>query len=493
MRRIPVLLVLIAAALLLGAGTVLRSAEYDEQYTLFLTGAVARPQWPTTSITAADVVRLQVPQADLARIAHDLRVTDVHPPLYFWLVAIWRKAFGASLVVARLGSVACALGALLAVGAIARQFGVAASLAMLLTLACYGFVYAGSIARGFALAQVLTLSGVAVALTDKPRGRAALAGALLGAASFANYLAIFIAAAVAGWFALRREGRRLLLASLGMVPFIAADLAFFLVQRQSRDGQFPPFDVASAVPRLGKYLVAAVFGGLPLYADGGARAGVSIGVVTLMGMLLGLIAWRWRRIGAPEPRCLLAAAAAATPIGLLLLALVFDSTPIELRYLVFSLPFLALLLAGALGSLPWHMRVTAGALILAVQAVAIAGWLLRPETMQPARATAIEATALVGDGIVLLPSGNDGVGIVGAFANDAPPELRMLLIARDESSPSIRRRAAPFPRVVLAPLMQDDSSRAAAQTMGKVFADPCWREAGRRSATVALERICAAY
>ena len=52
----------------------------------------------------------------------------------------------------------------------------------------------------------------------------------------------------------------------------------------------------------------------------------------------------------------------------------------------------------------------------------------RPETMQPARATAIAAASLVGDGVVLLPHGNDGVGIVGAFAVEAPPALRLLVV-----------------------------------------------------------------
>ena len=42
---------------------------------------------------------------------------------------------------------------------------------------------------------------------------------------------------------------------------------------------------------------------------------------------------------------LMLAAAVAPPIGLLLLGAVFNNTPIELRYLSFGLPFVALLLA----------------------------------------------------------------------------------------------------------------------------------------------------
>ena len=45
-RENPILSVLLVAALLLTAVAWLRGAEYDEQYTLFLTGGVARPIWP---------------------------------------------------------------------------------------------------------------------------------------------------------------------------------------------------------------------------------------------------------------------------------------------------------------------------------------------------------------------------------------------------------------------------------------------------------------
>ena len=51
--------------------------------------------------------------------------------------------------------------------------------------------------------------------------------------------------------------------------------------------------------------------------------------------------------------------------------------PLELRYLSFSTPFVALLLAGALQGMP---RVVP-AIVIAVQTLAIVGLLIRPETM----------------------------------------------------------------------------------------------------------------
>ena len=114
----------------------------------------------------------------------------------------------------------------------------------------------------------------------------------------------------------------------------------------------------------------------------------------------------------------------------------------------------------------------------------------RAETMQPARATAIAAASLVGDGIVLLPRGNDGVGIVGAFAVEAPPALRLLVIGRDASPAQIRARASGYPRATLALLGQDEASRATLSVMRQAFADPCWRAAGEGFNVLAFDRIC---
>ena len=154
-----ILSALLAAALLLTAVAWLRGAEYDEQYTLFLTGVVARPAWPAGVITAGEVRDLQAAHAGLGAIARDLRSTDVHPPLYFWAVAEWRRLVGDSLFAARMASVLFSVVTLSLVAAIARSGGIPVVPAVLLTVGCYGFAYTGAIARGFALAQMLSVAG----------------------------------------------------------------------------------------------------------------------------------------------------------------------------------------------------------------------------------------------------------------------------------------------------------------------------------------------
>jgi len=64
---------------------------------------------------------------------------------------------------------------------------------MLLTIGCYGFAYTSAIARSFALAQLLNVAGVALLIGEKDNPRRGLiAGALLGAATFTNYLAAWV-------------------------------------------------------------------------------------------------------------------------------------------------------------------------------------------------------------------------------------------------------------------------------------------------------------
>jgi hypothetical protein len=467
---------LVPCAVILCLAAWLRGAEYDEQYTLFLTSGVPRPDWPDTVFDTGLARALQTGHAGLAEIARDLRAGDVHPPLYFWLIGLWRAILGDGLFIARLFSVAAGLGALALTGVIARAAGIPAVRAMLLTLGCYGFTYTCAIARGFALAQLLLLGGIACLLLGRRTRDFAVAGALFGAATLTNYLAVFVAGA--GLIAVVMAGpkHRAIAAILGFLAFIPADLWWFLAQRGSRDGQFPPFTLGPSLVRLAGRAAAAVLGGLPLYVDGIASMVLTAALGLLMAASGACIVWRWQ-----PTRVTFALAAAATPFGLLLLGAIFNNTPIELRYLAFSTPFVALLLAGALG--PRLMSV-----LLAVQAASIAGLILAPQTMQPAHAAAQAAAALVRDGVVLLPRGNDGVGIVGAFAIEAPPALSLLLIRGNETPDGIRLRLTAYRRVVLALVEQDDSSRAASEAMRRALTGPDWREVARRSNVAVYER-----
>ena len=471
--------VLLLAAAVLTAAAWNRGAEYDEQYTLFLTAGTPRPVWPAGAFPAGLVMQTQSGHAGFAAIARDLRHTDVHPPLYFWSVAAWREVVGDGLFGIRLLSVGFSLGALAMVGAIAARCGIPPALAILLTLGCYGFAYTGGIARGFALVEFLTLAGIVCVFAK----RNALTGAVLGAAVLTNYLAVFVAAVGICQCSctLRRFPARAI-RGFAVLPFLAIAGWFFIAQRNSRTGQFPPFQLLPALGRLARYGAANLTGGLPLYVSEAARPFLAGALALGLAALAVLVARNWGRIGTPQARWLILGCVAAPPLGLLCLGIVFDNTPIELRYLSFSAPFIALLVAGAVQG---RRLILAG--IFLVQMASIAGLILRPETMQPAKATAAAVTQ-TGDGVVMIPRGNDGVGIVGAFANHVSPTLPLLVIGPDESPEGIRTRTARFHRVVLALVAVDGASQTAVGAMREAFRPPDWRAAAFGFNVVAYER-----
>lgn len=492
---------LLFAGLALGIAAWSRGPEYDEGYTRFLSAGTPRPAWPEGTFTAGDARSFYAGHSSAASLARDLRQTDVHPPLYFWSVAAWRGLFGTDLLTTRLFSVLCALASLALVARIARLTAIPPLSAMALTLGCYGFAYTSVIARGFALAQTLTLAGVTLVILAARAGRppraaaaAALgAGIACGLATFTNYLAAFAGAAALLWLLLRRwrHPSVWIAAAGGYAAVLPAVLWFFLAQRDSRTGQFPPFELMPSIARLAQYAAGALFGGLPLYVPTGpARLAVGTGLALLLAALPAAVAWHWRAVATPGTRWLLAMAAVASPLGLLALGLVFDNTPIELRYLSFSIPFVALLLAGALGSLSDRWRVAALGLVAAVQGAAIIGLMAAGPTMQPQGQAARDAAALAEGGVALVPYGNDGVGVLGAFVAAAPDTQRILAVRPDASPENLHRALTGTTRVVVVALELDRDSRAAVSAMRAAFETrTCWRRLGDRGAASVYGRV----
>lgn len=482
---------LIAAAVLVTAAAH-RSFEYDEAYTFFLTAGVPRPAWPTGPFLAGEMRRLFQARANLPEVAAALRATDVHPPLYFWAIDLWRETFAGGLLIARLFSVICALAALLAVARLARQARVPPVTAVLLTLGCYGFTYTGTVARGFALAQALCLWGTVAACfarsTTSPT-YAALAGVLLGAATATNYLTVFVAAAVLLWLLLawsRQEGKHcavcFTLALAGFAIFLPLDLWFFLAQHASRTGQFSPFAWIPGILRLARCYAGALLGAIPRYLPG---PWVLQGVLTMfMAALVTIVALRWKSAGLPDTRRLFAFAAVSPAAGLLLLGLIFDNTPIEVRYLAFGTPFCALLIAGA-ATRPFLVALGT------VQAFSIAGLLFHPANMQPARATASAAAAFASpDALVLLPYGNDGVGVVGPFLGEVPADLRILVVRSRTTPQDLLAVTTAAHRIIIALLAPDAASRATLPVTRAAFAQPCWRPVRSPANILVVERGC---
>jgi len=465
-------LFLCAAAALLLAIAWFRAPEYDEAYSIFLTAGHARPVWPQGVFAPGAVRWVYADGAGFAQVAEDLRAGDVHPPLYFWALDAWRQVAGPSWFAARALSVLFTLGTLVLLARLAAVLDVPVLPALGMTLLSYGFAYTGVVARGFALAQLCDVAGVL--LLARARGwRGALPGGVaLGAASFSNYLAIFAAAAALLW--LCRARWRLLPAALaGFVPFLPLDAWFFLAQRGSRAGQFVTFDASHALALLAKDSGAAIFGGLPLYA-GAFALPVAVGLGALFAAGLVCVV---RRRHASAMLCALLAL--ATPAGLLALGLIFHNTPIEIRYLAFAIPWVALLFAAAL---PRPLLTV----MLAVQGCAIAGLAFAVATMQPQGLAARAAAAYPG-ALVVVPFGNDGVGVPGPFIAAAPDGMRILLL-----NPGQALNVRAERQVILATIDADASSRtASAQMLSALQQDRCFMETARTPLIAVFDRSCA--
>jgi hypothetical protein len=469
---------LVFALLVLTSAARLRLPEYDEAYSIFLTAGDARPAWPSGVFHAGDVRNFYTGSPSPLKIAHDLRAGDVHPPLYFWSLEYWRRVTGPSWFAARMLSVVFAIAALTALAWLATLAEIPVPSTLLIALLSYGFAYTGIVARGFALAQFLNILGMALTYkaTTSRKWTFALAGGLaFGAAGCTNYLAIFVGAATIFWLLVRRTDKQLAVpVAIGLASWLPPIGYFYAAQHNSRIGQFVAFAPAHAIFLLAKDSAAAWFGGLPVYA-GQAGDAVTAALIILIIISGVCIVKNWKPNLLP-----FALAAVATPAGLLALGFIFNNTPIEIRYLAFGLPFLALLLAQALPSRLLYV-------VLCVEACGIVGLVAAPATMQPQGLAARQLHALsTASSLVLLPFGNDGVGIPGPFIAAAPGNIRLEILG-PEQTPDLTSEH----RVTLITITVDAASKQqVSNTLAKLISDPCWTRETSKLFVEVFARTC---
>ena len=265
-------------------------------------------------------------------------------------------------------------------------------------------------------------------------------------------------------------------------PFLALTHGSSPPSTPPEPGSSRRFRFGQSLLRLAEYQTAAVFGGLPLYVDGiwrtvlashGRRAG--------SGWLVAVVRRGPLRAG-PTMRLVLAAAL-APPAGLLLLGAVFDNTPIELRYLSFGLPFIALLVAWSLRSRRCRGRCFRSRLASRSPALS-ACWFL-PARCNPPAPPRPRPRRLAGNG-----DRAAAARAMTALASSAPSAsrrrpLRLLLI---RPSDPIAERIAPYRRVAVATLGQDRDSIAAIARLHASLVAPNWRLVAIGSSLEVYER-----
>ena len=170
------------------------SIWYDEAITLLTTSGHAQ----TDFSLGMEQFR---PESDLRKITFDLLHQDVHPPLYFWVLAIWRVMLGPSLEAARSLSVVLLLGTCLLLYGLARQSKMKWPWipVAIYAFGCAGVLYAWD-ARPYAMASFLILLTQALA-----RKRSRWTGICAAASIATHYFAalcvvpILIVTAVKAW------------------------------------------------------------------------------------------------------------------------------------------------------------------------------------------------------------------------------------------------------------------------------------------------------
>jgi hypothetical protein len=106
-------------------------------------------------------------QADVAKVNHLMRTTDVHPPLYFWALSVWRNVAGSDLSALRGFSIIFALATLLVWMQIAWVAGLPPLILGSILALSYGFEITSHIVRGYALAQFFLALAVWAAIAGR--------------------------------------------------------------------------------------------------------------------------------------------------------------------------------------------------------------------------------------------------------------------------------------------------------------------------------------
>lgn len=493
--RVPVAAIVAAAVLVAIVAAARRSFELDEGYTFLILNGEPRITWPGGVFTRGDIAHWFAGTAPLARISADLVTYDVHPPLWFYVEAAWRHLVGPGLLAARLLSVAIMAAGLILTARVARLCRAPVPLTLAITSFSYAVLYTGATVRMYPFANALLLLGTLAllhALGPRAQGvgkwRSSLwAGAAglafgLGTAShlFVVFPAVSLGAVAAASLAGRRRFAEILVAAAAALPPILWAASYYAVQ-QTHDWQFAPFRVGGMVMRIAERYGAALFGGTPVYVPHALARPVS----ALFGLLLltavVVAAGAIRRLVRDVTGRMVLAGTLVMPVALFLVGAVDGKETVELRYLIYGLPFLAMFLARGWREQRMVPRRACSALAAAFVGAQLVGAAAMPfahMTQQAARPAMAQIGRLWQPGaLLLLPQATDTSGMTIDYAYEAPPDWPMLLMTEDETTARVLRAVAGRPRIFLILIADADGTAALARTHA-ILQAAGWHSAG---------------
>jgi hypothetical protein len=395
-RELVVLLAILFIAAAVRLPSVLsRSIWEDETVTLLQTAGYFSPPWPSEPAPAG-ALREQFFEGTprLRQITAGLLSKDVHPPVYYWILSLWRRSFGYSLETARAFSLLCSLGTILALYALLRagRFDRPLIPTLVYALSTAAVDY-GADARAYALTSFLITCGALCAYLAselaprKPRLAEAYALAMVACCGLAfdtNYLAIFPILVILAWFV------RYLWAAWGpltlIFPLLVAligtvGVTTLLAQLGARPGQRAGFVgvIAEMISLLG--LTLSVIWIPKFIAKDQIRAFEHVAVLAatygawmiLIGAAFVQLLRRWSDTN-KKLWLLLLGLATVPPLGVFFLDLLFDKHLHHVRYLLLAGPALAVVAAYGITrliSLRPRLTIASLTLVLGVQMTGI--------------------------------------------------------------------------------------------------------------------------
>ena len=492
--RVAMPAILLALILLLVLDAALRSFELDEGYSLVMLSGFPRVHWPDGVFTRMDVASWFTRGDRLSDIAANLRTYDVHPPVWFFAETAWRGLVGPSLFGARLFSVLLTALNFGLLAAIARRCNAPLALTCAIAFLSYAMLYTGSTVRMYPLALLFLLLGSWALLAalqatrnDRVVAATALAGACFGLGAATHMLILFPCITLCGTAAVTLLARRRFAAvgvlALAPLPFLAWAASFFLVQGR-RNWQFPPFHLAQAIIHIAQDYAVAVLGGTPLYVEGRYQLLLSAMLALVLTAAVTLAAAGARGMLRQAQGRIVLVGAVIMPMTLFMLGLAFHRQVSEPRYMVYSMPFLAIFLARGLRDqilLPGRAAIGLVGCVLALECASAVALPFARATQQDARPTIREIAQDRQPGsILLLPQAADTTGMTVDYAFEAKPGWPMHLVRRDEQTNVLLPLIAGRPRVFLI-TFGDGVGKQAIAAARRILRRNGWRNTGAHS------------
>jgi len=353
------ILVLIAVVVRL-PGVFNRAIWYDEAITLLETAGNAVPTWSALPTPAATQKELLVGSPTLGEVVSGLRETDVHPPVYYGLLSLWRRIAGNSIEVARLFSVFWSTASVIILYLLLQAFGFKRPFwpSLVYSLSS-GAVHYGHEARNYSLAiffvMLATFFAFFVKQLDFNRRSQFWFFTVALAAScslsfLTNYLTVFPISALLIWcFAWTpKKNRRYVIPAFALSVVISlTGISTLLAQLGARPKQF------QKALGFGDELMKIIESNFemlwsPVTSSSGIRWTVVATVFVLVLLSAAYVKAAW---GAIDKRLftLMAGLAIAPSVGVLALDLLFNKSLGKSSYVLFGAPAVVVLLTLAVG------------------------------------------------------------------------------------------------------------------------------------------------